>query len=209
MNADWGVSEEGAPVDEEQRSRTTARPPPAYSAPARIFHWLTAIVVVIQLSLGLAMTYRGKALDIWDALTDSLYSAHKLLGFLTLWLVAGRLIYRLVHGAPPDEPGLSRLQALAAHLVHWLLYGLLLMLPLLGWLGVSLYPSLTLFGVVDLPALTTPDQELAEAILRIHGDLAIVVAGLAAAHIAAALHHHLIRKDGVLRRMLPQAKPRR
>jgi len=181
-------------------------PSPRYSAAARHFHWLTAGAVFVMVPLGLAMTYRGNTLDIWDGLTDAMYSTHKLLGFLLLWLVAGRLIYRLLHGAPPDEPSLSRVQRVASHLVHWLLYGLLLLVPLLGWIGVSLYPSLTLFMLFDLPALAAPNQELANAVLNVHGNLAIVTAVLAAAHIAVALHHHLIRKDGVLRRMLPGLK---
>lgn len=87
---------------------TNARPVEIYSAPARIFHWLSAAAVFVMVPLGLAMTYRGNTLDIWDGTTDALYSAHKLLGFLLLWLMAGRLVYRLLHGVPADEPSLSR-----------------------------------------------------------------------------------------------------
>ncbi len=182
---------------------TMAAPPPTYSAAARYFHWATAAAVLVMLPLGLAMTYRGNTLDIWDGLTDALFSAHKLIGFLLIWLVAGRLAYRLLHGAPPDEPSLLWWQKAASHLVHWLLYGLLLIVPLLGWTGVSLYPSLTLFGLFDLPRLAAPNQPLAEQVLSIHGKLAILTGLLVGGHIAAALYHHLIRKDGVLRRMLP------
>ena len=174
---------------------------PAYKAPARVLHWVTAAIVFVMLPLGLAMAYRGNTLDIWDGLTDFLYSTHKLLGFLLLWLVCGRLAYRLVNGAPPDEPGLPVWQAVASHLVHWALYGLLLAVPLLGWIGVSLYPALDLFGLFSLPALAAPDEATAKRILWLHGWLAIGLAALVALHIAAALHHHLIRRDGVLRRM--------
>lgn len=179
---------------------------PGYSAAARYFHWLTAAAVFVMVPLGFAMTYRGNTLDIWDGLTDAMFSTHKLIGFLLLWLVAGRLAYRLLHGAPPDEPSLSWLQRAASHLVHWLLYGLLLIVPLLGWIGVSLYPSLTLFMNFNLPALVAPNQEQAKAVLGVHGTLAIVTALLIGGHIAAALYHHVIRKDGVLRRMLPGLK---
>ena len=185
---------------------TAAAPSPRYSAAARYFHWLTAAAVFVMVPLGFAMTYRGGTMDIWDGVTDALYSTHKLIGFLLLWLVAGRLAYRLLHGAPPDEPGLSRLHRVASHLVYWLLYGLLLIVPLLGWIGVSLYPSLTWFMNFALPALAAPDQELAKAVLGVHGTLAIVTAVLVCGHIAAALYHHFIRKDGVLRRMLPGLK---
>ena len=180
--------------------------PPAtavYSPAARHLHWLTAASVFVMIPLGFAMTYRGNTLNIWDGLTNTLFATHKLIGFLVLWLVAGRLAYRLIRGAPPDEPTLLWWQKAASHLVHWLLYGLLLMVPLLGWIGISLYPSLGIFGMFDLPALAAPNQTLAETVLQVHGKLAVVMALLIGGHIAAALYHHLIRGDGVLRRMLP------
>jgi len=177
-----------------------------YSPAARRFHWLTVAAVFVMIPLGLGMTYRGNTLDIWDGLTNALYSSHKLLGFLILWLSAGRLIYRLAKGAPPDEPTLEWWQKAASHLVHWALYGLLLAVPLLGWIGVSLYPSLTLFNLFDLPALAKPNEAAAARILDLHGWLAILLALAIAAHIGAALFHHFIRRDGVLRRMLPGLK---
>lgn len=183
-------------------------PAPIYSAAARHMHWVTAAVVLAMIPAGLAMTYRGNTLNIWDGLTNAMYSSHKLLGFLVLWLVAGRLAYRLLKGAPPDEPTLLWWQKAGSHLVHWLLYGLLLVVPLLGWVGVSLYPSLTVFGLFNLPALASPNQDLAGKVLDIHGTLAIVMGLLVCAHVGAALYHHLIRKDGVLRRMLPGLGPR-
>jgi cytochrome b561 len=177
-----------------------------YSPVARSLHWLTAAAAFVMVPLGLAMTYRGNTLDIWDGLTDALYSTHKLLGFLVLWLSVGRLIYRLVHGAPPDEPTLEWWQKAASHLVHWALYGLLLVVPLFGWIGISLFPSLTVFSLFDLPALAAPNEEAAKRVLFIHGWLAILLALLVCGHIAAALFHYFIRKDGVLRRMLPGLK---
>ncbi|RXT26116.1 MULTISPECIES: cytochrome b [unclassified Bosea (in: a-proteobacteria)] len=177
-----------------------------YSPVARSLHWITAAAALVMVPLGLAMTYRGNTLDIWDGVTDALYSSHKLLGFLVLWLSAGRLIYRLMHGAPPDEPTLEWWQKAASHLVHWVLYGLLLIVPLLGWIGISLFPSLTVFNLFDLPALAVPNEEVAKRVLSIHGWLAILLALLVCGHIAAALFHYFIRKDGVLRRMLPGLK---
>jgi cytochrome b561 len=179
---------------------------PVYSVTARTLHWLTVVAVFVMIPLGLAMSYRGNTLDIWDGVTDALYSTHKLLGFLVLWLSAGRLIYRLVHGAPPDEPTLEWWQKAGSHLVHWALYGLLLIVPMLGWIGVSLFPSLTVFNLFDLPALAAPNEEVAKRVLSIHGWLAILLALLVCAHIGGALFHYFIRKDGVLRRMLPGLK---
>jgi len=183
-------------------------PEPAFSTIARRLHWATAAAVLVMVPLGLAMSYRGNTLDIWDGLTDALYSSHKLLGFMVLWLVVLRLSYRLLRGAPPDEPSLAWWHKAASHLTHWLLYGLLILVPLLGWVGVSLYPSLTLFGLANLPALASPNEDLAKTVLSVHGSLAIALALLACVHVAAALYHHLIRRDGVLRRMLPGLRPR-
>lgn len=174
-----------------------------YSPTARALHWITAAAVFVMVPVGLAMTYRGNALDIWDGVTDALYSTHKLTGFLLLWLGIGRLLYRLVHGAPPDEPTLEWWQKAASHIVHWALYGLLVIVPLLGWIGISLFPALTIFNLFDLPALAAPNEEAAKRVLAVHGWLAILLALLACGHIGAALSHHFIRKDGVLRRMLP------
>jgi cytochrome b561 len=177
-----------------------------YSPVARALHWITVVAVFAMIPVGLAMSYRGNVLDIWDGLTNGLYSVHKLIGFLVLWLTAGRLAYRLLHGAPPDEPTLASWQKAAAHLVHWLLYGLLIVVPLLGWIGVSLFPALTVFDLFDLPALAKPDEEAAKRVLAIHGKLALAIGALTLMHIGAALHHRLILKDGVMRRMWPGSK---
>jgi cytochrome b561 len=177
-----------------------------YSPAARMLHWITVAAVFVMIPLGLAMTYRGNTLDIWDGVTDALYSTHKLLGFLVLWLSVGRLLYRLVHGAPPDEPTLEWWHKVGSHLLHWGLYGLLLIVPLFGWIGISLFPALTIFNLFDLPALTSPNEEAAKRVLFVHGWLAILLALLVCGHIGAALFHYFIRKDGVLRRMLPGLK---
>lgn len=180
--------------------------PPVYSAVARRLHWITAAAVLVMIPLGLGMAYRGNTLNLWDGLTNALYSSHKLIGFMVLWLSAGRLAYRLFHGAPPDEPTLEWWQKAGSHILHWALYGLLLAVPLLGWIGVSLYPSLTIFGLFDLPALARPSEGAAKRVLALHGWLAVALALAVAGHIGAALFHHVIRRDGVLRRMLPGLK---
>jgi cytochrome b561 len=179
----------------------------AYGPTARAFHWVTVGLVLVLMVLGELMTYRsGK--DIWDGLTNGLYSAHKLLGFALFWIIVARLGYRLKHGAPADEPTLEPWQKLASHVTHWSLYGLLLLVPLLGWRGVSQYPALGIFGWFDLPAIAAANQPASAVTFFWHATLGKLMALLIVAHVGAALFHHVVRKDGVLRRMLPNLPPK-
>jgi cytochrome b561 len=75
-----------------------------YTCTARHFHWWTVAVVAVLVPIGLTMNYRGNVLGIFDGLTNTLYSTHKLLGFTLLLIVIARLAYRLLVGAPADEP---------------------------------------------------------------------------------------------------------
>ncbi len=176
-----------------------------YSPTARLFHWVTVAIIATLIPLGLYMVWRGQATN-FDATTATLYDLHKLLGFITLWLIVARLVYRFRHGAPPDEPTLEWWQKAAAHLTHWGLYGLLLVMPILGWIGISLYDARTIFGFITLPALAAKDQVAATLVFQLHYWGALLLAAMVCAHIGAALFHHVIRKDGVLRRMLPSLK---
>jgi len=179
-----------------------------YSPAARRFHWWTVALVAMQIPVGLYMAYRGNVQGIFDATTNFLYSWHKLFGMIILLLVLARLIYRLAHGAPADEPTIEAWQKGASHATHWALYLLLIAVPIGGWVGVSMYPALDVFGFFSLPALTAANQPMSEKVFYYHflGAMAIVL--LVAVHVSAALFHYLIRKDGVLMRMLPSAGKR-
>jgi cytochrome b561 len=180
-----------------------ATPRTVYSAAARRFHWITAAFVVVMIPVGVVMSERGER-NIWDATTNALYSSHKLAGFTLLLILIGRLIYRLVKGAPADEPTLAPWQKTVAHATHWALYALLFGMAISGWVGVSLYPALDIFGLFSLPAIVAPNEAAAETAFLVHKTLAFALIGLIALHVGATLHHHFIRKDGVLRRMLPK-----
>ena len=176
-----------------------------YSGTARGFHWWTVALVVVQVPLGIYMAYRGNVQGIFDATTNFLYSSHKSIGLIILFLVIARLIYRFAHGAPRDEPTLERWQKGASHATHWSLYLLLLVVPILGYIGISLYPALGLFDVVTLPGIVAPNQAAAGTVFFYHWLAAVVLVLLVGVHVAGALFHYLIKKDGVLARMLPQA----
>ena len=105
--------------------------------------------------------------------------------------------------APADEPTLEGWQRQVAHLTHWGLYLLLIAVPLAGYIGISRFPALEVFGLFTLPALAAPDKDAAATAFLVHAWLAWALLVLLAMHVGAALQHHFIRKDNVLARMWP------
>ena len=174
-----------------------------YAPAARKFHWWTVALVFLTIPLAKVMTYRGNDLNIWDATTNALYTAHKSIGFIIFWLVLARLVYRFRYGAPADEPTLEGWQKLASHVTHWALYVLLIVVPLLGWRGVSQYGARNIVGPINLPQIAAENQDAAGFTFWLHGVAAFALVLLIGAHIGAAIFHFFIRKDGVLARMLP------
>jgi cytochrome b561 len=126
-----------------------------------------------------------------------------------LLAVVCRLAYRLVHGAPANEPTIERWQAVASHLNHWGMYLLLLCVPVAGYIGISLFPALDIFPGFKLPGIVAPNKEAAATAFFVHGLLAGLLVLFIAVHVAAALYHYFIRKDNVLGRMLPRLIRRR
>jgi cytochrome b561 len=175
-----------------------------YSRTARTLHWLTVALVAIQVPVGVWMVYRGNTLNLWDKLTGALYNSHKLAGIVILMLVIWRLAYRFTRGAPPDEPTLEPWQKLASHATHWGLYLLLLATPIVGYVGISLFPALDIFGLFKLPGIVAPDKAAASTAFAVHMALAIGLVLLVGMHVAAALFHYVVRKDNVLGRMIPR-----
>lgn len=174
-----------------------------YSGTARALHWLMFALIAVQIPVGFYMAYRGNTLNVWDATTNNLYSGHKLAGMVLLALAALRLLYRFSHGAPADEPTLETWQKAASHATHWGIYLLLFAVPVLGWVGVSYFPALDIFGLFKLPALVPPNEAMAAKVLAFHRITGVALAVLIAMHVGAALYHYVIRGDNVLARMLP------
>lgn len=177
----------------------------SYSPLQRTLHWITALLVLGMIPVGLYMTRRG----VWsnfDALTNTLYSWHKLIGFTLLWIVVVRVIVRLMRGAPPPEPTLNAFQRIASEATHFGIYVLLLVVPILGWYGVSAFGARTAALGMTLPSIAAENQDLAKAVLAYHGWAAIALGALVAMHIGAALMHKIILKDGVFARMWPERK---
>jgi len=175
---------------------------PRYTVAAITLHWLTAVLIVASVSLGLYMV--GLKLS---PLKLRLYSWHKWVGVTIFLLVATRLIWRATH-APPPLPAGPRWQQVAAALNHWLLYALLVCIPLSGWLMSSAYGvPVVYFGLIQLPDLVAKHKELGDVLKQLHKALAFTMLALVALHVIAALKHHMMDRDDVLHRMLPLVKP--
>jgi cytochrome b561 len=170
----------------------------AYSMTARVLHWITATLVLIMLPLGVAIANE------WGGpLKDPLYDLHRSIGTVIIPLVILRLAYRLMHPPLPLPEEIPPLQQFAAHATHWGLYALLIVQPFVGWLATSAYgAAIMVFGLFELPPIWSQDRALSDRLFVVHGLIGAAIACLAAAHIAAALHHHFVRKDRVLMRMI-------
>ena len=167
-----------------------------YSRVAIAAHWLLALLIAANFSLGLYM----HELPISPARLK-LFNWHKWAGITILALSALRLGWRLGHAPPPDAP-MPAWQRRAAHTVHRLLYVLFFAVPLAGWAYSSMagFPVVW-FGVLPLPDFVAVDKEFAKVIKPVHATLAYTLLALVVVHVAAALKHQFIDHDGLLARM--------
>jgi cytochrome b561 len=171
-----------------------------YPATSKLLHWLVAACVLTTAPVAIAMTRVGEG-----PTQDALYHFHKSLGVLILVLMLLRLINRLVVGAPIADPGIEPWQKAASAVVHTTLYALLLAMPVVGYIANSAYGAPTpFFGLFELPKITANDEALATQLFTIHRWVGWLVILLVLTHVSAALYHHFVRGDNVLRRMLPQ-----
>jgi cytochrome b561 len=171
---------------------------PAYTLTARILHWIMASLVLLMLPLGLVI-----AQDWGGPLQDQLYDLHRSIGALLIPIVLVRLVYRLTHPPAPLPDDIPPIQQLAANATHWALYALLIVQPFVGWIGTSAYRApIVVFGLFELPPIWPEDRAFSDRVLLVHGLIGLTIAALLAAHIGAALHHHFVRRDRILMRML-------
>lgn len=172
-----------------------------YGVAARTLHWLTVAMIAVQVPLGIYMVNYGAATN-FAAPTAQMYDSHKLIGMALLLLVAVRLVYRLTQGAPGPEPTILPWQRVVSEFTHWLLYVMLLVVPIMGWLAVSYYGPFEPFGI-KLPRLGSDNAAGAEFFFFVHKITAFILVALIAMHVGAALMHYFVHKDNVLGRMWP------
>lgn len=173
--------------------------PTRYTNTAIALHWLVAVLIVAAFPLGLYMA--DMALS---PLKLKLFSYHKWLGVTIFLLALIRLAWRGTHTPPPLPATIPFWQRRAAHGIHHLLYLLLLVIPLSGWLMSSAKGFQTVyFGVLPLPDLIGKDKALADLFQQVHETLNPTLALLVLGHVGAALKHHFVERDGILARMLP------
>lgn len=172
--------------------------PSSWGSVAKVFHWGMAVLILVQVPLGIAAArWRLSPAKI------ELFFWHKSLGVLLLVLIALRLLWRTANPAPALPAELPAWERAAARASHALLYLLLALLPLTGWVVNSAANiPFRVFRVLPLPAIAGPDEALADAFARIHVGLVVALVVALIVHVAAALRHHFVRRDDVLERML-------
>ncbi|WP_321407193.1 cytochrome b [Tolumonas auensis] len=170
-----------------------------YTKTAKSLHWLMAILFFGMLGLGFYM--QGLPLSPEKL---KLYSWHKWTGVTVFLLALIRLVWRVTHQPPALPQSMPRLMQVAAHAGHHMLYMLMFLIPLSGWLMSSAKGFQTVwFGILPIPDLLEKNKELGDLLLIVHVSLNYLFIAVLVGHIGAALKHHFIDKDDILTRMLP------
>jgi cytochrome b561 len=172
---------------------------PSYTRTAIVLHWAVALLIFVAFPLGLYMHELPLSPD-----KVRLINYHKWIGVAVFALVALRVVWRFGHRPPPLPDSMPPWQHLATGAVHILLYGLMIAVPVAGWLMSSAKGFQTVwFGVLPLPDLVGKNKELGHQLAEVHEALSYTMMALVALHLAAAVKHHLIDRDGVMARMAP------
>ena len=170
-----------------------------YTHTAITIHWLIALLIFATFPLGVYMHDLPLSPQ-----KLQLYSYHKWIGVTVFMLAIIRLSWRVTHRPPPLPDTMPAWEKFAAESVHYLLYTLIFIIPLSGWLMSSAKGVQTVwFGVLPLPNLVGKDKELGDLLHEVHETLNLGLLGLVLAHAGAALKHHFIQHDGILARMIP------
>jgi cytochrome b561 len=172
----------------------------SYSRTAIGLHWLIALLIICGFYLGWIMT------DIPGFTPTKLkyFSWHKWIGVTVFALAVIRVLWRSSHKAPSMPRRMPGWQKGVAHLTHFLLYVLMLIIPVSGYLYSSAAGIQVVYlGVLPLPTIIGPDNAMKVTLKTVHIYLNYTLLILVAMHVLAALKHHFIDRDGLLARMIP------
>lgn len=187
-------------MDECQMSRSAPR---TYTKVAIFVHWIMAIFILLNLSAGFLM----EAFANPSPQRNNVLFYHASLGIAIFALALFRLGWRLTHQPPPLPQGISKPQQTAAHSLHWLLYLLVLVQPISGYVHRMAGNHLvSFFGLFNLPALIGRNEPLRLLTDAIHDGGGIIITLLVAGHIGAALKHRFVGRDAVMERMIPRRR---
>jgi len=174
-----------------------------YTGVAMALHWLIAIAVIVSWRIAEA----GEHAATPEAKSE-IMGNHFALGVLIFAVVAVRFIWRLNNKPPAPNPNHAGWERTLAKVTHFLIYALLLIMPMVGWFAMSKYGApISIWGILEVPPLpVAPDPEVAKAIFEQHGTAGKVLLIIIAIHILGALKHTVLDKDGTIFRMLPFGK---
>jgi cytochrome b561 len=171
-----------------------------YTGTAKALHWIIVALLIVQFVLAWTMPEIQR-----NTKPDTLINLHLSFGALILAVAIVRLGWRLTHREPAPEDGLPPWQVQSARAIHRLLYLLLFVVPILGWMNASFrgFPAVV-FGLFELPKLMATRAPGFGWTGDVHGLLATyAMLALVGLHVAASLYHYFIRRDAVMQRMLP------
>jgi cytochrome b561 len=154
-----------------------------YRLAAKVFHWLTAALIVFMVASGITMKQLGSG-----AAMDFIFTLHKTTGALIVVLVLARFAYRIFRPDPSWRPEIHR-----RPFVHWLLYALLVIVPLLGWAGISDFGARGIFFGLELPAIWPEGAGWANFLFESHAYAAFGMLVIVALHIGMAVQDHMTR----------------
>lgn len=168
-----------------------------YGVVAKGFHWLLFLMLTFSVIAGNFLASMPKGAEKLEAA-----GMHKSFGAVILMLIFARFFWRLINVIPKDETNTPDMQKSLAHVMHWALYALMFAQPISGILMTQSagYP-ISFFGLFEFPALLEKDKSLAEFFRSTHGAIWIILVVAVFGHVSAALHHHFIKKDNILKRM--------
>ncbi len=165
---------------------------------SRLLHWFTAIAVFFMFAVGITMINMRLS-----PMKLEMFIVHKSTGMLILVVVLLRILWRLMNPAPRPSRHLSQFQRRVAGTGQWLMYCLLVAIPVSGWVinSAANFP-LRWFGLFEIPPITGPSIEIEDMAKTTHLVLICCLAAIVLIHIGAALHHHWIKRNDILKRML-------